>query len=139
MVSEEKTNLPGGLSGEQLQSAVQSILGDPAFGKLLSEIQGSPSQQTSAVVSIPPEMMAKLPQMMTALAPLVSSMKEEGAAPQEKGKEKSGADDSEKRKKLLMALRPYLSENRRDALDGILKVTEMTDLLGGLHLPGSRS
>ena len=45
---------------------------------------------------------------------------------------KKELNDGEKRKRLLSALRPYLSDNRRDALDQVLKVTEMTDLLGTL-------
>lgn len=136
-MSEEKANALGNLSGEQLQSAVQSILGDPAFGKLLAQVQGKSPEETPAVPSITPEMMAKLPQMMSALAPLVQS----GAGAEEKPKEgsKGGAGEAEKRRKLLLALRPYLSDGRREAVDGILKVTEMTDLLGDLHLPGSRS
>jgi hypothetical protein len=72
-------------------------------------------------------MMQKLPQMMSALAPLVGG----------KGEEKSSGgkkepNEGEKRKRLLSALRPYLSDNRREALDQVLKVTEMTDLLGTL-------
>lgn len=136
-MSEEKANTLGNLSGEQLQSAVQSILEDPAFGKLLAQVQGKSPEETPAVPAITPEMMAKLPQMMSALAPLVQA----SAGAEEKPKEggKGGADEAEKRRKLLLALRPYLSDGRREAVDGILKVTEMTDLLGGLHLPGSRS
>jgi Sec-independent protein translocase protein TatA len=126
-----------GLSGEQLQTAVQSILSDPAFGKLLREVQGGEGEQTPAIPNVTPEMMAKLPQMMSALAPLVGSAKKADSDKKEEGR--TNTADSEKRKKLLMALRPYLSDNRREAVDGILKMTEMTDLLGGLQLPGSRT
>lgn len=138
-MSETNDTMLSGLSGDQLQNAVQSILRDPAFGKLLSEVQGKREDEPPAVPAITPEMMAKLPQMMTALAPLVGSSAGESHAKKEGGDTKSTANDAERRKKLLMALRPYLSEGRRDALDGIVKVTEMTDLLGGLHLPGSHS
>ena len=138
-MSESKDTILNGLSEDQLQNAVQSILRDPAFGKLLSEVQGMREDEPPAVPTITPEMMAKLPQMMTALAPLVGASGGESHAKKEGGDAKNTAGEAEKRKKLLMALRPYLSEGRRDALDGILKVTEMTDLLGGLHLPGSRS
>ena len=71
--------------------------------------------------------MQKLPQMMSALAPLVGG-KGEG----ESSGGKKELNEGEKRKRLLSALRPYLSDNRRDALDQVLKVTEMTDLLGTL-------
>ncbi|MBQ4043886.1 MAG: hypothetical protein IJD06_07820 [Clostridia bacterium] len=136
-MNEMVDNMLNGLSGEQLQTAVQSILSDPAFGKLLREVQGGESEQPPAIPTVTPEMMAKLPQMMSALAPLVGSAKKADSEKKEEGR--TNAADSEKRKKLLMALRPYLSENRRDAVDGILKMTEMTDLLGGLQLPGSHT
>lgn len=136
-MSETVDNMLNGLSGEQLQMAVQSILSDPAFGKLLREVQGGEGEQTPAIPTVTPEMMAKLPQMMSALAPLVGSAKKADSDKKEEGR--TNTADSEKRKKLLMALRPYLSDNRREAVDGILKMTEMTDLLGGLQLPGSRT
>ena len=118
------------MSAEELQGAVQSILSNPAFGQILGQLQGkgAEEQKNSAMPAITPEMMQKLPQMMSALAPLV------GGAGKEKssgGSAKEG-HEGEKRKRLLAALRPYLSDGRRDAVDQILKVTEMTDLLGTL-------
>ena len=118
------------MSAEELQGAVQSILSNPAFGQILGQLQGKgeEEQKNPAMPTITPEMMQKLPQMMSALAPLV------GGAGKEKssgGSAKEG-HEGEKRKRLLAALRPYLSDGRRDAVDQILKVTEMTDLLGTL-------
>ena len=118
------------MSAEELQGAVQSILSNPAFGQILGQLQGkgAEEQKNPAMPAITPEMMQKLPQMMSALAPLV------GGAGKEKssgGSAKEG-HEGEKRKRLLAALRPYLSDGRRDAVDQILKVTEMTDLLGTL-------
>ena len=133
------------MSGEELQNTVKNIMEDPAFGKLVSEIRGGADADGAppAMPQITPEMMAKLPQMMSALAPLVSGMnggagekpgKREGG--DESGKETKGNNksegESEKRKKLLTALRPYLSDNRREAVDNILKVTEMTDIISSL-------
>ena len=118
------------MSGEELQGAIQNIMADPAFGQLLGQLQGkSPdAAEKPAMPAITPEMMQKLPQMMSALAPLVGgggkSEKTDGGG--------IGRDEGEKRKKLLAALRPYLSDSRRGAVDQILKVTEMTDLLGTL-------
>lgn len=125
-----KTDLSS-LSGEELQKTVSSILSDPAFGKILGELSGQTvpqkeSAEPKAVPQITPEMMAKLPQMMSALAPLVSGMRGEK---KESGETKPAASEAEKRKKLLAALKPYLSSSRRDAVDSIMKVTEMTDLL----------
>ena len=126
-MSQDITNM----SGEELQGAVQSILSNPAFAQILGQLQGKGDgevQNAPAVPAITPEMMQKLPQMMSALAPLV------GGAGKEKSSGGSAKDghEGEKRKRLLAALRPYLSDGRRDAVDQILKVTEMTDLLGTL-------
>ena len=118
------------MSGEELQGAIQNIMADPAFSQLLGQLQGKTpdAAEKPAVPAITPEMMQKLPQMMSALAPLVSgggkSEKADGGG--------KGGDEGEKRKKLLAALRPYLNDSRRGAVDQILKVTEMTDLLGTL-------
>ena len=118
------------MSAEELQGAVQSILSNPAFGQILGQLQGKGEEEQNppAMPAITPEMMQKLPQMMSALAPLV------GGAGKEKSSGGSAKDghEGEKRKRLLAALRPYLSDGRRDAVDQILKVTEMTDLLGTL-------
>lgn len=118
------------MSAEELQGAVQSILSNPAFGQILGQLQGKgeEEQKNPAMPAITPEMMQKLPQMMSALAPLM------GGAGKEKSSGGSAKDghEGEKRKRLLAALRPYLSDGRRDAVDQILKVTEMTDLLGTL-------
>ena len=119
------------LSGEELQGAVQSILSNPAFSQLLGQLQGkgdSEESKTPSVPTITPEMMQKLPQMMSALAPLVGGGGKESSS----GGTGKGPGDGERRKRLLAALRPYLSDSRRGAVDQILKVTEMTDLLGAL-------
>ena len=126
MVSPDISNM----SGEELQGAVESILASPAFSQILGQLQGKSAeeeQKKPAVPAITPEMMQKLPQKMSALAPQEGG---KGEGKTEGGKKE--LNDGEKRKRLLSALRPYLSDNRRDALDQVLKVTEMTDLLGTL-------
>jgi len=129
----EKPGDLSGMSGEQLQSTVQSIVSDPAFGRLLAQMQGKtdvPAEsEPPQIPAITPEMMAKLPQMMSALAPIVGGSQSGGG---EQSGGRSAPNDAERRKKLLAALKPYLSDHRREAVDGILKVTEMTELLGGL-------
>ncbi len=140
MSDTEKTDLSAalnGISGEQLQAAVQSIAADPAFGKLLGELQGKSGAAPVQMPAVTPEMMAKLPQMVSVLAPLVSGGESGKSSPPAQGTEKASLHDAEKRKKLLAALKPYLSGNRRDAVDSIARMTELTDLLSTLKLPGS--
>lgn len=127
------------MSAEQLQDAVQSILANPAFAKLASDLSGgekkeessAPQKESASAQSmpqIPPEMLARLPQMMSAMAPLLSGMQGKDGEKSDGGKG-GEAGDAERRKRLLAALRPYLSSQRKDAIDSILKVTEMTDLI----------
>ena len=128
------------LSPDELQSAVAGILQNPAFAKLVGDLSGGnapkeekpASAQPSGIPPFPPDMLARLPQMMSAMAPLVSGM--QGKTEGKEGEKRADAADAERRKKLLSALRPYLSSQRKDAIDSILKVTEMTDLIGQLGL-----
>ncbi len=61
--------------------------------------------------SIPPEILSKLPQMMSALSGMGSPMK------------KGGEDSSSnaRRKALLLSLKPFLSEKRCSVIDGLLQ------------------
>ena len=114
------------MSEEQLRDAVAAIVADPSVGKLLSGLRGGDSGDEKSPPAVTEDMMRKLPQIMEALRPLVQGAKGSADGAQ-------SAADAEKRKKLLSALRPYLNEKRRGAVDQILRVTEVTDLLGGLE------
>ena len=85
-----------------------------------------------------PEVMAKLPRIMEALGPVISEMKaEESAKSEEEGedeppkalREPKAETASARRRALLMALSPYLSDNRREAMDYIGKVLSLIDVL----------
>ncbi len=121
------------MSAEELSGAVQSILENPAFAKLAADLAAGEKKEPDAPTQsgtpqLSPEMLSRLPGMMSAMAPLLSGMQGKGGAPQKDGKGGDGGD-AERRKRLLSALKPYLSSTRKDAIDSILKVTEMTDLL----------
>lgn len=62
----------------------------------------------------------KLPQVMSALAPFM-----------EKGAFKSRGDEStqKRRNDLLLALRPYLSDGRRDMIDRIMTLSRFTGIM----------
>ena len=124
------------MSGEELQGAIQNIMASPAFGQLLGQLQGkSPdAAEKPAMPAITPEMMQKLPQMMSALAPLVGgggkSEKADGGG--------KGGDEGEKRKKLLLrlGLPEHVSANAIvQALDLLYSKKELEALIGEL-IPG---
>ena len=100
-----------------------------------------------------PEIAAKLPRIMEALKPVMEEMRseqaentpktEENAAPaaaastdltkllagaSQKGSEKQRSG-SARRCALLHALEPYLSDSRREAMEYILKVSTLIDIL----------
>ena len=78
-----------------------------------SDENGSP---VSAIPKLSPELMAKLPEIMGMLS------SSEGGK-----KHNSRMDD---RKKLLNALKPFLSEKRRGAVDSIVNIAGIADLFG---------
>lgn len=51
-----------------------------------------------------------------------------------KGKEETGNRAREDERKLLLALRPYLNETRRDKIDFVLKILQLLELAGNLGL-----
>lgn len=103
-----------------------------------------------------PEIAAKLPRIMEALAPVMAEMKAE-KSDSENATEKSDAEaatasaaagtpdaaalmsmlggigkkneGSSRRCTLLRALEPYLSDNRKEAMEYILKVSSLIDIL----------
>ena len=95
-----------------------------------------------------PEVMSKLPRIMEALGPVISEMKAEGSGGE--GAASTVKDEAEpqkelpvqsllsapkkdspssRRRALLMALAPYLSDNRREAMDYMGKVLSLIDIL----------
>lgn len=111
----------------------------------VSATRSSDTQSSAAgSFSIPPELMSKLPQMISALsgmgldpAKLMSAASSFGGTAshgQGKNAEAGFADDKRRhnekqRKALLNSLRPYLNEKRRGIVDNMLKLEGLTGLL----------
>ena len=74
-----------------------------------------------------PEILAKLPSMIETVKPLLANLTptEKTSAEEQKPKK----NDHGKRTALLLALKPYLSKERSDAVDYIVKISELTELL----------
>ena len=68
-----------------------------------------------------PELMAKLPDVMTALTPILKGENTKKAPP-------------DRRTALLLALRPYLSPGRCEAIDYITRIGKLGDVVKNLKL-----
>ena len=119
-----------------LSALISSVLQNPEITGILSSMgmnsrkasdtpEDIPPKDSEGSISIPPEIMAKLPQMMSALSGISGISKKEGSSPSPTGK------DSQ-RSALLKALRPYLSERRRSVIDGMLGLESVAKVLGTL-------
>lgn len=129
-----------------LSAMIAEVMKNPELAKMVAEIKANmasgetaaageaPGAEASAASAapaasapsgaIPPDVLAKLPEMMAVLG--------KGGP----GKDTPAARDAENRRRLLVALRPYLNPARKDAVESILKVTQITDLFGSLPTGG---
>ena len=81
-----------------------------------------PSAPVTSPPSLPPELIAKLPDVIATLAPALQSNKSTPKV------------NHDKRTALLLALRPYLSANRCEAIDYITRLGKLGDMLKNLNL-----
>ena len=140
-----------------LQNSLLSLLGNMQNAQQSQQSQQAPSgseqaQNQSDILSSllsNPEVMAKLPQIMSMLKPLMENMANTSGAqssapsPQSSsdsassesapaGRFQSGKKPADNRSALLYALRPYLGKQRQDAIDYIVKLSKLGDILKSL-------
>ena len=130
------------LSNPDLIRNISSMLGKSGEGAGAVEQQASPSQPPlenpqamadgiSRVLSNP-EMMAKLPDVMKMLAPMMQQTQSaEGASAPVSATPSHGAgqDRHSCRNDLLLALKPFLSPERCRAIDMLLGLSRLGDVL----------
>ena len=86
-----------------------------------------------------PELMTKLPTIISAVKPFMEMMSAQGSPPQEaaptlapsppKPQISPSKGDGDSRTALLCAMKPYLSSERRQAIDYIVKLGRLGDIL----------
>ena len=101
------------MSDPSVTEAVKKLSGGTAGASAVSESEASADAGEQSGISS--ELAAKLPEVMKLLKPML-----DGAE-----KEKGGNTETDRRNKLLAALKPYLSDGRRDVID---RVTSLPDL-----------
>lgn len=107
--------LNGILSNPEMMAMISSMA-----GKLKSENAPAESEATEASEAAPTSAPERLPEAISALAPLLSG----------EGVKHSKRDND--RACLLRALKPYLSPGRSEAIDYIIKFSSIADLLKNL-------
>ena len=89
---------------------------DPPADEIHGETPVEESSAASAAPVLSPELISKLPEIMGML-----SLDNGG---------KKGGSRMEDRKRLLNAMKPFLSEKRRTAVDSIVNIAGIADLFG---------
>ena len=124
-----------------LKSGAQSAPGDAIPAAVTEETADNPYNKNGgseevlqqSMPALSPDMLATLPSVMSMLSGI-------GAAAQNTDKKSDGgesAQEAEKpavgdaqRKALLRALRPYLNDKRRNVIDSMLQLEDLTKLFG---------
>ncbi|MBQ8331663.1 MAG: hypothetical protein IJX94_04115 [Clostridia bacterium] len=113
------------LAHPELISMVASALGGTpkgADGKSDAEQEAvAPSEPSDTPVSVTEDPSEKVSDVMATLSPLLTGLS--------KGKLGGGRGEDDKRACLLRALKPYVSQGRREAIDYMITLSRITDLL----------
>lgn len=140
-MSEENENIKQNSTEEsgtpQISAMIDKILANPELismvASALSSPQSSPASTQTAQDSAPtnesaptsadaeamPSAADKLPELMTALMPALSSMK---------GGQSKPSHASDRRSCLLVALKPYLCRERCEAIDYMVKLGKISEI-----------
>lgn len=139
----ENTSADQGTKENSSLSDLSGILSKLLSGEnAQSENAKAPSQDLFSSLLQNPDIVSKIPQLISAIGPMLSGSAAQGSASSEKAsntsaqvntsenKEKRFADDrSNSRAALLCAMKPYLSRERRDAIDYIIKLSRLGEIL----------
>ena len=114
----------GSSSSADTIGASSEKVGDP-FGGLLSTILANP------------EIISKIPAIISSVKPIIDSLTHQSptadvpvsASPVTKENAPHGKSGEDSRTALLCAMKPYLSEERRNAVDYIVKLSRLSEIL----------
>ncbi len=159
------------INSDKINEAITALSANPelinslmsALGKNNSADNKSDAEKTTSTPSIPeinPDMLKMLPTLMSALSPIMSSLKNSNSEEKTKTENNNITENTSempvaaevsakpevtgsrslisigKHEKLLCALKPYLSNSRRQAIEHIIQISQLTDALGSINLKG---
>lgn len=130
-MAEEKTNG----NTPDLSNILGDLLSNKDFMTKISEISGrsddqetpsESSQDTSGISGLlsNPDIISKLPEVISVMKPLITAS----------GSESSHHKTTDKRLDLLMAMKPFLSSKRCEAIDYIARMSKIAETVKGLKL-----
>lgn len=110
-----------------------------------SYVGGSQELDPLSAMLANPEILAKLPQIISAARPILSSLQSsrsqtpalDASNPRSSASASQSANSSP-HTLLLSALKPYLSQSRQDALDGIVRITGLMEVMRMLRPPENK-
>ncbi len=102
------------------------LLDDPevqaAAGEQSPELPSAPIGADAGLLgAIPPELLAKLPALMSAIGPMI------------KGGGSGAGESKDDRTALLLALKPYMSPGRCDAIDKLIMFGRISEIMRQLR------
>lgn len=120
--------MPDNFDGGGLPEILQNLMKSPEIGNILSSMK-SEKQEASVPspdggFSLPPDLMEKLPSVISALSGIGL-----GSTPAFSPPKNSGG---QQRKALLKALRPYLSPKRQTVVDSLIGLDGLTGLFSAV-------
>ena len=129
-----------------IRAATEAVTGDPTSAEASSAPRSdlppqntdsapvvssaAPTASTDGLAAIlsDPAMLEKLPQMIAVMKPLLGSL----TAPQPKQEKDTDQSPTACRNNLLLALKPFLSPHRRDAIDTMLRISHLGNVFSQL-------
>ncbi|MBQ8849699.1 MAG: hypothetical protein IJ011_05145 [Clostridia bacterium] len=125
------------MANPEIISTVASALGNMNLPKAADQSSDTEKEETEEPKNEPApetqtaEVSASMPDigaLVQSLAPMMSKL---GSS----GKDRRGGEscESAKREALLCALKPYLSQGRREAVDYIIRISQISDILKNIQ------
>lgn len=106
---------------DEINALIDEILGNSPKEERSETSEASVSSSPISALAANPELLAKLPDLISVMKPLLG-----GSAPTSGGMDKKLA--------LLCALKPYLSPKRQETVDYITKMSKLGDTLKHIKL-----
>ena len=132
----------GTVNEDSISSAISRLMEHPEIiGAVASALSGTADATGAAkdgseavTEQSPPPENSKEPDLAASLMPIISRLGNLGLGGGKSGGMLGGASGvGGKHAALLCALKPYLSKNRCDAIDYILKISQMSELISKLR------